>query len=104
MYVILLYVTHTYHSCFIPEEVAEASQVFLRDTSMFYKNYVTMSNIADVTVGKPIAVWSQSISGVDAINPLVVVYDIHGRKIEVLFFYFFPDTTRDYTYYIDETI
>jgi hypothetical protein len=46
--------------------------------------------------GKPIAVVLQSISGVSAINPLVAFYDIHGRKSEVLFFYFVPDTTRDH--------
>jgi hypothetical protein len=45
-----------------------------------------MSTTADVTGGKPIAVWSQSISGVNAINLLVVFYDIQGRKREVLFF------------------
>jgi hypothetical protein len=33
-----------------------------------------------VTGGKPIAVISQSISCVNAINPLVALYDIHGRK------------------------
>jgi hypothetical protein len=54
-----------------------------------------MKNTADVTGGKPIAVLLQSISGVSAINPLVVFYDIHGGKREVLFFYFVPDTTRD---------
>jgi hypothetical protein len=54
-----------------------------------------MRNTADVTGGKPIAVPLQSISGVSAINPLVAFYDIHGRKREVLFFYFVPDTTRD---------
>jgi hypothetical protein len=78
-----------------------------------------MSNTADVTGGKPIAVLLQSISGVSAINPLVAFYDIHGGKseylkkiiskniikiiisvclriaLEVLFFYFVPDTTRD---------
>jgi hypothetical protein len=54
-----------------------------------------MRNTAGVTGGKPIAIWSQSISGVSAINPLVGFYDIHGRKGEVLFFYFVPDTTRD---------
>jgi hypothetical protein len=48
----------------------------------------------DVTGSKPIAVWSQSISGVSAINPLVAFYDIHERKREMLFFYFVPDTTR----------
>jgi hypothetical protein len=52
-----------------------------------------MKNIADVTGGKPIAVGSQSISGVSANNPLVAFY--HGRKREVLFFYFVPNTTRD---------
>jgi hypothetical protein len=49
-----------------------------------------------VTGDKPIADSSQSISGVNAINPLVASYDIHGRKRKVLFFYFVPDTTRDY--------
>jgi hypothetical protein len=54
-----------------------------------------MRNTADVTGGKPIAVLLQYISGVNAINPLVAFYDIHGGKREVLFFYFVPDTTRD---------
>jgi hypothetical protein len=73
---------------FITEWVAEASQIFLRDAHVLPKLF--SSNTADVTGGKPIAVWSQSISGVDAINPLVAFYDIHE------FFYFVPDTTRDY--------
>jgi hypothetical protein len=54
-----------------------------------------MKKTADVTGGKPIAVLLQSISGVNAINPLVAFYDIHGGKREVLFFYFVPDTTRE---------
>jgi hypothetical protein len=54
-----------------------------------------MSNTADVTGSKPIAVLLQSISGVSAINPLVAFYDIDGRKREVLSFYFVPDTARD---------
>jgi hypothetical protein len=56
-----------------------------------------MRNTADVTdeLTKLIAVLLQSISGVSAINPLVAFYDIHGGKIEVLFFYFVPDTTPD---------
>jgi hypothetical protein len=33
-----------------------------------------------MTGGKPIAVLLQSISGVTAINPLVVFYDNHGGK------------------------
>jgi hypothetical protein len=53
-----------------------------------------MSNTAGVTGGKPIAV-SQSISGVNAINPLVAFYNIYGKKGEVLFYYSIPDTTRD---------
>jgi hypothetical protein len=53
-----------------------------------------MSNTADVTGGKPIAVWSQSISGVNVIIPLVDLYDIHVKKWAVQFFYFVPDTTR----------
>jgi hypothetical protein len=54
-----------------------------------------MRNTADVISGQPIAVLLQSISDVSAINPLVVFYDTHGGKREVLFFYFVPDTTRD---------
>jgi hypothetical protein len=50
-----------------------------------------MRNIVEV-IGKPIAVFLQSISGVSAVNSLVAFYDIHGRKREVLFFYFVPDT------------
>jgi hypothetical protein len=42
---------HTYHSRFIPEGVAEASQA-----STFFQNYLAMSNTADITGGKPIAV------------------------------------------------
>jgi hypothetical protein len=48
---------------------------------------MAMRDTADVTGGKPIAVLLQSISGVSVINPLVVFYDIHGGKREVLFFY-----------------
>jgi hypothetical protein len=54
-----------------------------------------MRNTADVTGGKPIAVLLQSISGVSAVNLLVVFHDIHRRKRELLFFYFVSDTTRD---------
>jgi hypothetical protein len=54
-----------------------------------------MRNTADVTGGKPIAVLLQSISGVNAINPLVAFYDIHGGEREVPFFYSVPDTTRE---------
>jgi hypothetical protein len=47
--------------------------------------------------GKPIAARSQSISGVNAVNPLVAFYNIQGRKIEVLFFCSVPDITLDIT-------
>jgi hypothetical protein len=32
---------------------------------------------------------------VNAVNPLVAFYDIHGRKEEVIFFCSLPDTTGD---------
>jgi hypothetical protein len=51
---------HTYHSRFIPEGVAEASQIFLRDTHVLPK--LVMRNTANVTDGKSIAVLLQSIS------------------------------------------
>jgi hypothetical protein len=53
---------------------------------MFYQNELAVKNTADVTGGNPIAVLLQSISGVSAINRLVVFYDIHGGKRQVLFF------------------
>jgi hypothetical protein len=72
--------------------------IYSSEMSSFYHNYLAMKNTAEVTSGMPIAVWSQSISDVSAINPLIAFYDIHGRKREVLFFYFAPDTTRVYYY------
>jgi hypothetical protein len=54
-------------------------------TPTFYKNYLAMRNTVDVTAGKSIAVRSEYISGVSAVNPLVAFYDIKGRKREVLF-------------------
>jgi hypothetical protein len=60
-----------------------------------------MRNTADVTGGKPGDLRSDGdpsdrcpISGVSAINPLVAFYEFHGRKREVLFFYFLPDTKQ----------
>jgi hypothetical protein len=57
-----------------------------------------MRNTVVVTGGKPIAVLLQSISGVSAINPLVVFYDIHERNREILFFYF------SYIFYITDLL
>jgi hypothetical protein len=79
---------HTYHSRLIPE------------APTFYENYLAMRNTADVSGGSPVTVWSQFISGVCAINPLVAFYDIHERIREVLLFYFVSDTTRDYRQFL----
>jgi hypothetical protein len=61
-------------------------EALFSETPTFYQNYLAMRNTADVTSGKLIAVGSQSISGVSAINPLVTFYDIHGRKREMQLF------------------
>jgi hypothetical protein len=66
----------------------------LRKMPSFYQNNLAMSNTANMTGGKSIAVRSQSISGMSAVNPLVASYDIHGREGEVPFFCSVPDTTR----------
>jgi hypothetical protein len=62
MQIIIYTYIHTYHSRFIPEGVAEASQILPR---------IAVRNTVDVTSGKPIAVRLESISGVSAVNPLV---------------------------------
>jgi hypothetical protein len=59
-----------------------------------------MRNTADVTGGKPIAVFLLSISGVSAINPLVAFYDIHGGKRKFFFinsYILYIETTRPNT-------
>jgi hypothetical protein len=93
---------HTYRSRFIPEGIAEASQIFIQDAIAisFYHNYLAMSNITYMTGSKPIA-RSQSTSGVSANNTVVTFYDIHGRKRELLIFYFVSDTTRCCPYQTD---
>jgi hypothetical protein len=88
---IVLYI-HTYHSRFILVGVAEIPKIFLRDPHVLPKLF---SYEWYCRRGKSIATWSQSISGVSALNHLVAFYDIHGRKREVLLFYFVSDTTRD---------
>jgi hypothetical protein len=50
---------------------------------MFY--WLAMSNTADVTGGKPIAVLLQPISGVSANNPFGAFYDILEGKRDLLF-------------------
>jgi hypothetical protein len=63
-----------------------------------------VTNTADVTNGKPIAVGAQFISGVSAGNTLVAFYDIHGRKAEVLLFCYVPHITRDLSTYLKTVI
>jgi hypothetical protein len=79
---------HTYiHSRIIPERLAEPSKRRrLRDAQVVQKLF-SYGNEVSMTGGKPIAVRSQPISGVIAVNPLVIFYDI-GRKGGVLFFFF----------------
>jgi hypothetical protein len=58
------------------------------ETPTLYQNH------ADVTGIKPIAVRSQSISGVNAMNPLAAYYDIHGRKRDAILLFFSGYHTR----------
>jgi hypothetical protein len=72
MHLITFLMNHyTYHSRFIPEVVAEVSQIFLRDTHVLPKlvNYEEHCRLD---------------------TPLVAFYDIHEGKRAVLFFYFCP--------------
>jgi hypothetical protein len=85
----------TYYSRFIPEGVPDTILIF-PETCTFYRKKLGMRNTAVVTGSKPIAVWLQSISGVNA--TLVTFYDIHERKGEVLFFCSVTDPTWDWFY------
>jgi hypothetical protein len=51
---VLQFCADTYHSRYNPEGVAEVSQIFLRDA--YVLPTLAMTNTADVTGGKPIAV------------------------------------------------
>jgi hypothetical protein len=48
-----------------------------------------------VTGGKPIAIWSHTISGESAVGPLVAFYDIPEGKEEVPLYSSVPNTTPD---------
>jgi hypothetical protein len=63
-----------------PQRGSRGVSAYSSETPTFYQIYLAMSNTGDVTGGEPIAVCSQSISGVSADNPLVAFYDIHERK------------------------
>jgi hypothetical protein len=67
---------------------------YFSEMASFYQNVLAIKNILGVTGGKPIAVYTQSVPGVSTVT-LSHFYDIHGRKGEVLFFSFLPNTTRD---------
>jgi hypothetical protein len=65
---------HTYIPLMLyPQSGSRGNLRYYSESPTFYQNYLAMSNTADVTGGKPIDVWSQSISGVNAINPLVAL-------------------------------
>jgi hypothetical protein len=55
---------------FIPEKVAEASQIFLRD--LYLTKITALRNTADVL--------SHSFSGLSAVIPLVAFYDLHEKE------------------------
>jgi hypothetical protein len=76
---------HTYHSC-LPNTEHRRDSRGISDIPPRRPRF---------TKSKSIAVKSQFISGLSAVNRLVAFYDIHGRKREVLFFCFVPHTTRD---------
>jgi hypothetical protein len=64
----------------------DVSDIIFSETPTFYQNYLAMKNTAELT-GKPIAVCSQSISGVNDVGPLVAFYDIpEKRRGAILFF------------------
>jgi hypothetical protein len=73
---------HTTHA--LSPKVWQRHLRYSSETPTFYQNYFAMSDTADVTGGKPIAVWSQSISGVSAINPSPFMTSMEER---LLFFY-----------------
>jgi hypothetical protein len=57
--------TYTYHSRFIPE-CGSRGISDIASRPLVYQNYLAVRNTVDVTSSKPIAVRSQSISGVSA--------------------------------------
>jgi hypothetical protein len=68
---------------------------------MFYQNKLALRNTADMTGGKPIAVLSQSISGVSAINPLVAFYEKkEGKERGAILLFCTGHHTRHIYYYI----
>jgi hypothetical protein len=84
---------HTYYSRIIPEGVAEASQILFQDVRDLPKLFSNEEYCRRE--------WWQALRRLIAIclrckcyKPPVTFCDTHGRKGEVLSFYFVPDTTR----------
>jgi hypothetical protein len=65
MSIVLTYIPLTLY----PEGVAEGLR-YSSETPTFYQSYLAIRNTGAVAGGKPIAVGSQSISGVRVVNPL----------------------------------
>jgi hypothetical protein len=80
MYFIFVMCLYTYIPLtFHPKGAADTSQILLQNTHALLKWPSYKSDTADVTGGKLIAIWSQSISGVRAVNPLVAFYPKSGK-------------------------
>jgi hypothetical protein len=90
---------HTYIPFTLDPRKGSRGLRYFSETPTFYQNDLALRTTG--VTGVSFAVWLQSISGGDAVNPLVAFYAIHGRKREVLFFRSVPDTTRDETIAID---
>jgi hypothetical protein len=95
---LFLFVYHTYIPLTLYSRRRSRDILEIPRSSRFTE--LAMRNTADVTGGKPIAVRSQSISGVNAINLLVVFYDMHGRKRKC--YSFILSRTPLDTYYIHD--
>jgi hypothetical protein len=94
--VILSYI-QTYHSHFIREGVAETSQILLR-VAHFLPKLLSCEEYCIRKSGKPIAVWSQSISGVSAVSfSRLLQHPWTEKRVAIL--YFVPDTTLDLELY-----
>jgi hypothetical protein len=82
-YIILNVHSHEDESCFLIHTYIPLT-LYRRKGSTHILPKLAMRNTADVTGGKPIAVWLQSILGVSAVN-LLVAFD-RGRDAIFLFY------------------
>jgi hypothetical protein len=56
-----------------------------------------MWNISDMAGGKPMAISTQTITGVSAVNPVVAFYDIHWKNRDLMFFFLCPEHNTNNT-------